>query len=387
MRHFALALGAATAAACSQPLQPRGDPAPALLADTRAAQYDAVDLGAFFARGINSRGAITGQVFVGNDLHALLWDNGEAQDLGTLRDEPPGFAVFPVAMNERGQIVGSNSYGFDHIRGFLWDHGVMQDLGDLLGGQTDVPQVIANAISSSGHVVGQSEAEFGRHAFLWRDGTMTDVGTLGGFRSSGIDVNARDQVVGWSLVANSQTQHAFLWQDGTMQDLGTLGGDETIALLINEPGQVAGMGTTATGEVHAFVWSRGVLQDIGAFTPVAMDEAGRVAGNDGGSAFVWDNGVLTPLGSLGGRTSVTGMNDAGQIVGTSRLASGEDHAFLWDHGDMTDLGALADGASSAVAISNCGTVAGTVRLASGETRAMEWRKGGGPPAQTVVASR
>lgn len=386
MRGLTVTLVAAIAA-CNQPMQPRADAAPVLLADARTAQYEVVDLGPFFARGINSRGAVTGQVFVGNDLHALVWDNGEAQDLGTLRDEPPGFAVFPVAMNQRGQIVGSNSYGFDHVRGFLWDHGVMQDLGDLLGGQNDGPQVIANAISSSGHVVGQSQAGFGRHAFLWRDGTMTDLGTLGGFRSSGIGVNAKDQVVGWSLVANSQTQHAFLWQDGTMQDLGTLGGDETVALLINEAGQVAGMGTTASGEVHAFAWSGGALQDIGAFTPVAIDEAGRVAGNGGGSAFVWDDGVLTPLGSLGGRTTVTGMNNAGLIVGTSRLASGEDHAFLWGHGEMTDLGALADGAaSSAVAISDCGTVAGTVRLASGETRATEWRKGGGP-TQAVVASR
>lgn len=389
LRYPLLALVAATMAACNQPLQPRGDAtALASRVETASASYEVADLGSFHAVRINDRGMVVGYAFIGNDVHGVLWDHGTTQDLGMLGNEPPGSAVFPLDMNERGQIVGYNSYGFNHVRGFLWDCGVMQDLGDLQGNRNDLPSVIANAISQSGQVVGESDASpSGRHAFLWEDGAMTDLGTLGGFRSAAFGVNNRGQVVGWSLTS-SRAQHAFLWDAGAMQDLGTIGGDASIALLINEPGQVAGTGTTAAGETHAFFWSGGIIQDIGAFTPVAIGNDGSVAGNDGGQAFVWARGELTPLGSLGGDwTVVSGMNNRGQVVGTSMTAAGEAHAFVWDDGVMSDLGALADAAaSSAVAISNNGAITGLMRGTSGETRALLWRKGS-QPAETVVASR
>jgi len=49
-------------------------------------------------------------------------------------------------------------------------------------------------------------------------------------------------------------------------------------------------------------------------------------------AFLWEPGKgKTMLGTLGGKTSVTlGMNNRGQIIGVSSLASGGLCAFLWD---------------------------------------------------------
>src|SRR5436309_1672459 len=65
--------------------------------------------------------------------------------------------------------------------------------------------------------------------------------------------------------------------------------------------------------------------------------------SEGGSgAFLWQNGTMTDLGTLpGGYASYAyGINDAGQVVGTSEDSSGLRHAFLWSAGTMADLGTL-----------------------------------------------
>ena len=49
--------------------------------------------------------------------------------------------------------------------------------------------------------------------------------------------------------------------------------------------------------------------------------------------------VITDLGTLGGRFSeATAVNGRGQVVGTSRTASGERRVFLWQDGRMIDIG-------------------------------------------------
>ena len=393
-RHPALAFVAATLAACNQPLQPRSVGAPSLSPKAGSPEYEMVDLGTLggsfsTADGINSAGQVMGRsaVAASSAVHGFVWHDGAMQDLGTLGQEPTNSA--PTGISARGDIVGSTSYGFDRVRAFLWSSGTLQDLGDLTGGTDDAPQVIANAISNAGSVVGQSEARpFGRHAFLWRDGTMTDLGTLGGVRSAALDVNASGQVVGWSELQDG-TAHAFLWAAGAMRDLGTFGGGRG-GLRINQRGQVTG-----TSGTQVFFWCDGVRQDIGPSggffppTPVAINDHGQVALNAEPNAFLWDAGVLTTLGSLGGgRTVASDLNGGGQVVGTSRLASGEQHAFVWDNGTMSDLGVLPEGgSSSAVAIRDNGDIVGSARMPSGATHAVVWRRGAPIAPQTVVASR
>src|SRR4051794_26719828 len=48
---------------------------------------------------------------------------------------------------------------------------------------------------------------------------------------------------------------------------------------------------------------------------------------------------VTDLGTLGGRFSVAvAINDGGDVVGTSGVASRARHVFLWRGGEMIDLG-------------------------------------------------
>ena len=78
----------------------------------------------------------------------------------------------------------------------------------------------------------------------------------------------------------------------------------------------------------------------------------------------------------GGDGAATAMNDRGDIVGWSTVASGARHAVLWHHGVITDLGVLpGDTDSSAVDVNEFGDVAITSFGSDYLTRAVLWRDG------------
>lgn len=80
-----------------------------------------------------------------------------------------------------------------------------------------------------------------------------------------------------------------------------------------------------------------------------INDAGQVVGSSGAAtgsrAFLWEGGTMTDLGDLPGGGDVSrayGINEAGQVVGNSQVASTGPCAFLWDSGTMTDLNTLID---------------------------------------------
>jgi probable HAF family extracellular repeat protein len=83
----------------------------------------------------------------------------------------------------------------------------------------------------------------------------------------------------------------------------------------------------------------------GIFTDASgINGAGEVVGSGDNSqsyerACKYQNGVMTDLGTLGGpQASATAINAHGQIVGFAQTGTDADHGFLDTGGKMTDLG-------------------------------------------------
>src|SRR5256885_1734433 len=132
--------------------------------------------------------------------------------------------------------------------------------------------------------------------------TLTNIPTLGGTVISATDLNNVGQVVGFSRTAGDTAQHAFLFSGGVLSDLGTLGGRFSLASGINGAGQIIGNASiTGDQEVHGFLINGETTIDFGTGTSVtAINEAGQVTGDSGQRAFLYSGGALRNLGTLGG---------------------------------------------------------------------------------------
>jgi probable HAF family extracellular repeat protein len=125
------------------------------------------------------------------------------QQLPTFPGDPDGAAL---GINDNGLAVGySGNCGVFGVplHALLWQNGTATDLGNLGGTMNN----LATDINNQGQVVGQSDlsGDTTFHAFLWQNGgPMADLGTLpGDFSSFAAAINSKGQVVGFSgLVAD-----------------------------------------------------------------------------------------------------------------------------------------------------------------------------------------
>ena len=108
---------------------------------------------------------------------------------------------------------------------------------------------------------------------------------------------------------------------------------------------------------------------VGQATGIGKDSHGHYV------AWLSSGGQVTPIPGLGGsNTQANGINDAGQVAGTSDLPGGIHHAFIWTQaGGPRDLGTLAGTDSEGFANNDLGQVAGDSQVPPGlEAHAALW---------------
>lgn len=273
-------------------------------------------------------------------------------DLGTLG----GTETFAMNMNDRGQVVGCSRTGAGALHAFVWDASRgMVDLG------IDAANSCASDVNDGGQVVGYALDESGAPtwAFLWEAGTLTNLGPGGAF-----DINDVGQVLGGSGQPYiTQEPAAWVWESGDRRTLPLPISGWFTPVGINDAGRV--VGSVCDVGCGAIVWdvsADGVVTTAFGLSGKHEQAAGlnangevlvqiwRVDASTVDSAFLWTGDAIVPLGTLGGAgTGVMTLswkqphlNDRGEVVGSSQTADGNWHGFLWSAGEMLDLGLTLD---------------------------------------------
>lgn len=276
---------------------------------------------------------------------------------------------YPRGINNQGQIVGDFSPGLSLG-------------GDYWGG---------NAINESGQLAGFAYTPGGlqQHALSYSNGVITDLGNLGAPFSEPYSINNLGQIVGQS--SDGMHTRAFLYENGGMQPLGTLGGPyDSVAWCINDSGQIVGRadaGVPGRSAYHAFRYSGGVMKDLGTLgadpsSANGINNNGNIVGqsylasNSVYHAFLYNGGVMKDLGTLGGADSAASrINNKGQVVGYSYTPDYSTHAFLYSDGVMWDLNSLVSSNSgwildSPFGINDRGEIICIGKNAAGQTHGM-----------------
>lgn len=270
-------------------------------------------------RGITDSGGITGRQFNRDQITSFFAENNQITEFKNA-------SWYGTEVSGSGQILVR--YDADFIghstRSTLPRAAVVsQGLRTEVGTYGSSPQGLteAAAINNAGQVTGYASLVQGddlgsahtyASAFLYKDGQLKSLGTLGGWRSAGKGINNLGHVVGDSQLANGST-HAFLAKDGQMIDLGTLTGHRTSSAFgINDSGQIVGISVGDSFKHRAVLWDSGTIKDL---NDLVAAETGRT--------LEW----------------TTGINNAGQIIGTATDAFGGRRGFL-----LTPIGMAAPAA-------------------------------------------
>jgi probable HAF family extracellular repeat protein len=205
--------------------------------------------------------------------------------------------------------------------------------------------------------------------FLWRDGHIMALPTLGGNNGQAAAINNHGQIVGISETTvpdpgcppskqPGTTILPVMWEKGEVRALPTLP-DEPDGFVqgMNDRGQAVGStGTCTSFAIHAVLWEDDhafQLADLGhtGSDAYAINDHGQAVGyvstTDGSTivASLWPDGRHGAVINLGilpgdGAAFATGINNRGQVVGSTFNSIGWSRGFIWQDNVMTDLNTL-----------------------------------------------
>jgi probable HAF family extracellular repeat protein len=200
----------------------------------------------------------------------VVWQDGYARELPIYPGDPDGI-VGEHAINERGQVAGASGEcaafnpiflsNLQPLHAMLWEDGKAIDLGTL-GGTGHGTGIQAENLNNDGQVIGFSDlaGDANFHAFLWtRETGMQDLGTVPGDANSlAIGINDGGQIVGVSINESFTQYRAFLRQGQDLIDLNTLipAGSPLYlgtACFINAAGEIVGIAIDQSGNFHGYL--------------------------------------------------------------------------------------------------------------------------------------
>ena len=128
------------------------------------------------ANAINNRGQIVGSAIRDDPVphyEAFLWQDGVVTWLGTLVPVTQFFQYSTAkAINDRGQIVGDAIAETGYLHAVLWENGQAVDLG--LAPESGDVMSSANGVTNSGQVIGAAGYNPGvRRGMIWTPGAPT----------------------------------------------------------------------------------------------------------------------------------------------------------------------------------------------------------------------
>ncbi len=278
------------------------------------------------------------------------------------RYTPVRLGIGPVVLAPDGAAVIGEGWGSPESSRWVW-----RDRDGNTRPIQGLPSNTSITAVSNGKIVGSVEIKTGctrmpegydscpQHAIIWSSGLMRDLGTLGGRTASFLSVNKHGDAVGWSTVTADAERcfpdgfritHAMLYRNGALQDLGDFGGNCASFDSINDAGDIVGTATAADGTRRVFLIRDGRTTWFDAHdnhTSVSkINGRGEITAVLGGRAHIIRNGKLVNLGTLGGYSESSAINDAGVVVGSSEIAGGARHAVVFRDGAIADLNTLVD---------------------------------------------
>jgi probable HAF family extracellular repeat protein len=244
-------------------------------------------------------------------------------------------------------------------------------------------------INDSGQVVGQYLSASGvRHGYLKSGATYTTIDCPSPYTaaSGAFGINSFGDIVGYCSTPGGingfyGTSRSFLLSGGVLTllpDPGSYGGASSQAFDINDSGVIAGWyADTCLCMGHGFSYSGGVYTTIdvaGSGNTIAygINNLGQVVGStqltfgaNNAHGFLLSGGVYTTFddpdanqtfGAPG--TDAGGINDAGQIVGTFVDSGSSRHGFLLDGGVFTTIDRPGAVLTEALGINSQGNIVG-----------------------------
>ena len=253
---------------------------------------------------------------------------------------PLAYRAVGYALSSNGQVTGTLNYA-SPLTPFRWD-------GQLTAIETPPGvDVVGLGINASGTVVGWLDSG-GSRPYVSRAGEPAQlIAPFGSTRGTAMDINDDGWVVGTSVPPIGGAQ-AFRWRDDVSEALPAPAWAQAAgASIITQGGDIYGFAVDGD-RIQTVMWTeRGVTElpaldgwdwtmlsaatDGGLAIGNAMNESGALA------PVVWEDGQIRVLPhDPATSTYVSGVNAAGDIVGSSHDSSGP-KALLWSGGEVIDL--------------------------------------------------